>query len=116
MIEPPGKFFRCSVFEIDYGVLIRIKQREVKQVAWTVQQSGVVDFSFGMNPFFIEARESRCGSDTVEAVTVIQEAKVHLQRGGVIINHFKQGSIFPAGVPLTFEAINLSTSSSINSP
>jgi len=31
-----------------------------------------------MDSFFVEARERRCGGDTVEAVTVVQEAKFHL--------------------------------------
>jgi hypothetical protein len=30
-----------------------------------------------MDAFFVEARERRCGSDTVEAVTVIEKTKVH---------------------------------------
>ena len=78
MIEPPRQFFRSGVFEIDDGILVGVKHREVKQVAGSVQKSGVIDFGFGMDTFFVEARKSRCGSDPVEAVTVIQEAKFHL--------------------------------------
>jgi hypothetical protein len=50
----------------------------VKQVAGPVQQSGVIDFRLGMDAFFVEARESCRRGNTVKAVTVIKEAKLHL--------------------------------------
>src|SRR4051794_12493075 len=61
-----------------------------------------------MDAFLVEASESGRRSDAVEAVAVIQETKFHAQ--------FLQGSITVAVVGVSFEAMNLSTSSSINSP
>src|SRR5690349_20558517 len=64
-----------------------------------------------MNAFLVEASESGRRSDAVEAVTVVQETKFHAQ--------FLQGSMTLAAaavVGVSFAAMNLSTSSSINSP
>src|ERR1043165_6894198 len=77
MIEPPRQFFRRRVFEVDNGVLVRVKHREVKQVARPVQQARVFDLRFGMDAFFVEACEGSRLSYTVEAVPVIKKTKVH---------------------------------------
>src|ERR1051326_4843558 len=113
MIEPPRQLVRRGVFEVDDGILVGIKHRVVEEIAGPVQQPGVVDLGFRMNAFLVEASESGRRSDTIEAVAVVQETKFHAQ--------FLQGSITfaPAAVAVvgvSFEAMNLSTSSSINSP
>jgi hypothetical protein len=77
MIEPPREFIRRRVFEIDNRVLVGIKHTEVKQIAWPVQQSGVIHDRFRMDAFFVEACERGRRGDTVKAVTVIKDAQFH---------------------------------------
>src|SRR5690349_13769895 len=111
MIEPPRRLLRRRIFEIDDRILVGVKHRVVEEIAGPVQQPGVIDLGFRMNAFLVEASESGRRSDTVEAVAVVQETKFHAQS--------LQGSITfaaAADVGVSFEAMNLSTSSSINSP
>src|SRR6478609_3898587 len=49
MIKPPRQFLRRGVLEVDNGVLIRIQQTLIKEVAGPMQQAGVIHFSSGVN-------------------------------------------------------------------
>ena len=77
MIEPPREFLGSCVLEIDDRVLVGVKHCQVKQVTGTVQQSRVADLGFRMDSFFIEASKRRSGSNSVEAMAVVKDAKVH---------------------------------------
>src|SRR5689334_5916054 len=85
----------------------------VEEIAGPVQQPGVIDLSFRMDTFLIEASESGRRSDAVEAVAMVQETKFHAQflQGSITLT---AAAVVVAGVSL--EAMNLSTSSSISSP
>src|ERR1700720_1625837 len=72
MIEPPGQFVRRRIFKIDDRILVAIKHFFVKEIAWTMQQSVVVDLCLGMDPFFIETCEGGGRSNAVKAVAVIK--------------------------------------------
>jgi hypothetical protein len=78
MIEPPGQLFRGRILEINDGVFVAIKHSQIKQIARAMQQSGVVDVSFGMKSFFVETGKGRGGSDAIEAVTMIEQTKFHI--------------------------------------
>jgi hypothetical protein len=49
----------------------------VEEVAGPVQKARVIDLSFRMNAFLVEASESGRRSDTVKAVAVVKETKFH---------------------------------------
>ena len=77
MIEPPGQLFRRCIFEIDDRIFIAIKQLEIEKVARAMQQTSVVDFSFGMNTVFVESREGCRRGDAVKTVAMIKDTKFH---------------------------------------
>ena len=79
MIEPPGQSFRGRILEINDRVFVAIKHSQVKQIARAMQQSGVVDVSFGVNAFFVKTRKGSGGGDAIEAVTMIEQTKSHLK-------------------------------------
>src|SRR5687767_5163374 len=103
MVEPPRQSFRRRIFEIDNRVLFGVKHVEVKQIAGTMQQSSVVDLCVGIDPFFVEPRE-RCGRRySVEAMTVIKDAKFHAGQ----VSHRSVRSCFLCGRSLNFQCDEL---------
>ena len=85
MIEPPGQLFRRRILEIDDGVLVAIEHGFIKQVARTMQQTGVTDISIRVDSFIVETRKGCRRSNAVEAVAVIKHAKFHKKKKPVIL-------------------------------
>ena len=60
MIEPPGDFGGVGILEIDDRVLVAVEHLLIKEdVAGSMKQRAVLDFSAWMDSFLVEAAE-RC--------------------------------------------------------
>ena len=70
MIKPPGYFWRIRVFEVDYDVLIAIKQFFFPRVFGLMRHSREVEFRFLIKNFSVETIENSRGSGTITAAIV----------------------------------------------
>jgi hypothetical protein len=77
VIEPPGKFFGCGVFEIDDRILIAVKHGHVEKISRSMEKAFVVDLSFRMDAIFVKTSKGRRRRDAVETMTVIKKTKFH---------------------------------------
>jgi hypothetical protein len=70
VVEPPRQARVARVFEVDDRVLITVKPHIQKQLARTVGQSFVLEFTIAADRVEIEVAENSGGSQAVKAIVV----------------------------------------------
>ena len=78
MVEPPGQAVGGRILEIHNRVLVSVEHLFVKERAGTMEQPCVFDAGRGANSCEVKAREDGGRGDAVKAVSVIEQAKFHL--------------------------------------
>ena len=73
MIEPPGDFRRCRVFEIDNGVFVAREFAFIEERACTVDQPVVSVTRTGGYTFAMKPREQRGRASSIKTLVVVKD-------------------------------------------
>src|SRR5688572_28489395 len=77
VVKPPGKPLVGTVFEIDDGIFIAVKQLAVKCVARAMHRRRVGNVSLGAKVGAVKFCKDRGGRNAVETIAVIKYPKFH---------------------------------------
>src|SRR4051794_8138936 len=81
MIEPPGQFWSCGIFEIDDGVFVAVEQRIVKLLSSCVRHAGVSKVGGRMELVRHKAAEVCRRRRAIETMVVVQDSNFHQNTG-----------------------------------